>query len=74
MLVLAQLFHSLLHHGRRPYVAVLLLTAAGVGAGQLWDALGLPARGVGQVNLMPALVFAIVLQPLAKRLTLRLLP
>ena len=74
VLVLAQLFHSVVHYGRRPYVPVLLLTAAGFGAGQVWDVLGLPALRLGQVNLLPALVFAIALQPLAKRLTLTLLP
>ncbi len=74
VLVLAQLFHSLLHHGRRPYVPVLLLTATGVSAGQLWDVLGLPGLRLGQVNLLPALVFAAALQPLAKQLTVRLLP
>ena len=74
VLVLAQVFHSLLHHGRRPYVSVLLLTAAGVSAGQLWDVLGLPGLRLGQVNLLPALVSAAALQPLAKQLTVRLLP
>jgi len=74
VLVLAQLFHSVVHYGRRPYLSVLVLTAAGFGAGQVWDVLGLPALRLGQVNLLPALVFAIALQPLAKRLTLRLLP
>lgn len=74
VLVLAQLFHSLLHHGRRPYLPVLLLTATGVSAGQLWDVLGLPGLRLGQVNLLPALVFATALQPLAKQLTVRLLP
>lgn len=74
VLVLAQLFHSLLHHGRRPYVSVLLLTVAGMSAGQLWDVLGLPGLRLGQVNLLPALAFATALQSLAKPLTVRLLP
>lgn len=73
-LVLAQLFHSMLHNGRRAYVPVLLLTSAGVVAGQVWDLLGLPALRLGQVNLVPAVLFATALQPLAKRLTLILLP
>ncbi|HKA10662.1 MAG TPA: hypothetical protein VKI99_09350 [Candidatus Dormibacteraeota bacterium] len=74
VLLLAQLFHSLLHHGRRPYVPVLLLTLAGMSAGQLWDVLGLPGLRLGQVNLLPALLFATALQPLVKPLTVRLLP
>src|SRR5262249_57910496 len=74
VLLLAQLFHSLLHHGRRPYVPVLLLTLAGMSAGQLWDVLGLPGLPLGQVTLLPALLFATALQPLVKPLTVRLLP
>jgi hypothetical protein len=72
VLLLAQLFHAAWHVGRRRYLAVLLLTAAGVAAGQLWDVLGLPALRLGQVNLLPAVLFAIALQTLAGRLTLRL--
>jgi hypothetical protein len=72
-LLLAQLFHSLLHHGRRTYLAVLILTSAGMVAGQLWDVLGLPVVRVGQLNLLPALVFATAFQALAKRLSVVLL-
>jgi hypothetical protein len=72
VLLLAQLFHLAWHHPTRRYLAVLLLTAAGVGLGQLWDVLGLPALRVGQLDLLPAVVFALLLQAFARRLTLRL--
>ena len=72
VLVLAQLFHVVWHSARRRYLAVLLLTAAGIGLGQLWDALGLPALRLGQLDLLPAVLFALVFQAFARRLTLRL--
>jgi len=72
VLLLAQLFHVLWHDGRRRYLAVLLLTAAGVGLGQLWDLLGLPGLRLGQLDLLPAVLFALFLQAFARRLTLRL--
>lgn len=71
-LLLAQLLHALWHNGRCAYLAVLILTVAGVLLGQLWDELGLPALRLGQLNLLPAVVFAIALQVLGRRLTLRL--
>jgi len=71
-LLLAQLLHALWHNGRMRYLAVLILTVAGVLLGQLWDVLGLPALRLGQVNLLPAIAFATALQVLARRLTLRL--
>ena len=72
VLVLAQLFHVAWHSPHRRYLAVLLLTAAGVLAGQLWDALGLPALRLGELDLLPAVLFAAALQPLARRVTLLL--
>ena len=72
-LLLAQVFHAGWYRTtRRHYLAVLLLTAAGMLAGQAWDALGLPGIHLGQLNLLPAVLFAAALQPLAPRLTLRL--
>ena len=71
-LLLAQLLHALWHNGRCRYLAVLILTAAGVLLGQLWDVLGLPALRLGQLNLLPAVLFATALQVLGRRLTLRL--
>jgi len=71
-LLLAQLLHALWHNGRCRYLVVLLLTAGGVLLGQLWDVLGLPGLRLGQVNLLPAVLFATALQALSRRLTLRL--
>ncbi len=71
-LLLAQLLHVLWHAGRCRYLAVLILTTAGILLGQAWDALGLPGLRLGQLNLLPALLFATALQPLGRRLTLRL--
>lgn len=72
-LLLAQLFHWVRHDGRSKYLAVLLLTAAGMAIGQGWEALGLPGLRLGQVNLLPAVLFAGALQTLSVRLTLRFL-
>lgn len=71
-LLLAQLLHTLWHDSRRRYRVVLVLTAAGVLLGQGWDVIGLPALRLGQLNLLPAILFAAALQMLARRLTLRL--
>ena len=75
LLVLAasQLFYALLPQRPRPYLAVLALTAAGWLAGQLWQTFGLPAARVGEANLLPALVFALLLQPAAPYLPIHLL-
>ncbi len=69
-LVLAQLLHALWHSGRCRYPAVLILTVAGVALGQLWDVAGLPALRLGQLDLLPAIAFAIALQPFGRRLSL----
>lgn len=71
-LLLAQLLHALWHSGRCRYRAVLLLTVAGVALGQVWDVVGLPALRLGQLNMLPAILFAIGLQPFGRRLSLRL--
>jgi len=71
-LLLAQLLHALWHSGRCRYLAVLLLTVAGVALGQVWDVVGLPSVRLGQLDLLPAIVFAIGLQPFGRRLSLRL--
>lgn len=71
-LLLAQLLHALWHSGRCRYRAVLLLTVAGVVLGQAWDVVGLPAVRLGQLDLLPAILFAIGLQSFGRRLSLRL--
>lgn len=72
VLVLSQILYALWPYRRRRYLPALLLTAAGVAAGQVWDWVGLPGVRLGAANLLPAVVFAIALQPLAERLHLRL--
>ncbi|MGH7902498.1 MAG: hypothetical protein ACREPA_00030 [Candidatus Dormibacteraceae bacterium] len=66
ILILSQLLYSLLRWGGG-YVAVLLLTAAGIGLGQLWRVIGLPGIGLGDLNLLPGVVFAVALRSLAGR-------
>lgn len=68
VLILSQLFYAFWPHRERSYLAVLLLTAAGVLLGQGWQYVGLPAIGVGEANLLPAALFALLLQPPAARL------
>jgi hypothetical protein len=66
ILVTSQVFYAALPYRRRAYVPVLVTTAAGIGLGQLWDYLGLPSLNLGQANVLPALAFALLLQPLAR--------
>jgi uncharacterized protein (DUF486 family) len=66
VLVTSQLFFAFLAYRRRSYLPILLMTAVGFGLGQLWDFLGLPALRMGQADVMPALLFALLLQPLAR--------
>jgi len=42
------------------------MTAIGFGLGALWDFLGLPSLRLGQANLVPAVMFALLLQSLAR--------
>ena len=71
VLVTSQLCYALLPYRRRAYLPVLALTAAGLALGQLWDFLGLPAWRLGGAAIIPGLVFALALQPLAGRLPIR---
>jgi hypothetical protein len=71
VLVLSQLLYALWPYRRRSYVPALLLTALGVMLGQAWDVFGLPALRLGEANVLPAVLFAIALQPLADRLPIR---
>lgn len=66
VLIVSQLFFAFLPYRRRAYLPVLAMTAAGFALGQAWDFLGLPAVRLGQANLLPAIVFALLLQPLAR--------
>ena len=66
VLIVSQLFFAVLPYRRRAYVPILVMTALGFGLGQLWDFLGLPSARLGQADILPALVFATLLQPLAR--------
>lgn len=66
VLIVSQLFYAFLRYRRRAYLPILLMTAIGFGLGQLWDYLGLPSARLGQANVVPAIVFALLLQPLAR--------
>jgi hypothetical protein len=67
-LITSQLFYALLPYSRRSYLAILLLTAVGFGLGQAWQYLQLPSIHIGEGNVLPGLLFAAALQPLAPRL------
>jgi hypothetical protein len=66
VLITSQLFYAFLPFRRRTYVPVLVMTAIGFGLGQLWDYIGLPSIRLGQANIVPAILFALALQPLAR--------
>jgi hypothetical protein len=66
VLILSQLFYAFLPYRRRSYVPILAMTTIGFGLGQLWDYLGLPSWRLGQANVAPAILFAVLLQPLAR--------
>lgn len=66
VLIVSQLCFAFLPYRRRAYVPILVMTAAGFALGQFWDYLGLPAARMGQANVLPALPFALLLQPLAR--------
>jgi hypothetical protein len=66
VLIASQLFFAFLPYRRRAYVPILAMTAIGFLLGQAWDFLGLPSVRLGQANLLPAVAFALLLQPLAR--------
>ena len=66
VLIVSQLCYAFLPYRRRAYVPILLMTSIGFGLGQTWDFLGLPSARLGQANVLPALVFALLLQPLTR--------
>jgi len=66
VLIVSQLCYALLPYRRRAYIPILVMTALGFGVGQLWDFLGLPSARLGQANVLPGALFALLLQPLAR--------
>ena len=66
VLIVSQLCFAFLSYRRRAYVPILVMTTIGFALGQLWDYLGLPVLRLGQANMVPALPFALMLQPLAR--------
>ena len=66
VLITSQVFYAALRYRRRAYVPILITTAAGFVLGQLWDYLGLPSIRLGEANVLPAVGFALLLQPLAR--------
>ncbi|TME40531.1 MAG: hypothetical protein E6I61_09140 [Chloroflexi bacterium] len=65
-LIVSQLCYAFLPYRRRAYIPILVMTTIGFGLGQLWDFLGLPSLRLGQADLLPGLLFALLLQPLAR--------
>jgi hypothetical protein len=66
VLIFSQLFYAFLPYRRRAYLPALAMTVLGFALGQLWDYLGLPSLRLGQANALPAILFALLLQPLAR--------
>jgi hypothetical protein len=66
VLITSQVFYAALRYRRRAYLPVLLTTAIGFALGQLWAYLGLPSLNLGQANVLPAVIFALLLQPLVR--------
>jgi hypothetical protein len=66
VLIVSQLCYAFLPYRRRAYIPILVMTTIGFGLGQTWDYLGLPSWRLGEANFLPALVFALLLQPLAR--------
>ncbi len=66
VLITSQVFYAALRYRRRSYLPVLLTTAIGFGLGQLWSYLGLPSLNLGQANVLPAVIFALLLRPLVR--------
>jgi hypothetical protein len=66
VLIFSQVFYAFLPYRRRAYLPVLAMTAIGFALGQLWDYLGLPSLRLGQANVLPAIPFGLLLQPLAR--------
>jgi uncharacterized membrane protein YqgA involved in biofilm formation len=66
-LIASQLFYAFWPYSKRNYAAILVLSAVGFALGQGWQYLQLPSFHLGEGNILPALLFAALLQPLAPR-------
>ena len=66
VLIFSLIFYGVLPYRRRAYIPILVVTAAGFALGQLWNFLGMPSLRLGQANMIPAIAFALLLQPLAR--------
>lgn len=67
-LLYALLSYAFWPHRRRSLAAILLLCLLGQLLGQGWQYVGLPSLHLGEGNLVPGVLFAAGLQPLASRL------
>ena len=74
VLIVSQLLYALWPYRRRRYLVTLVTTTIGFVLGQLWAIAGLPALQLGDVNLLPALVFAVLAQPAVDAAWTRLRP
>lgn len=63
VLITSQLLYALWPYRRRRYLVTLVTTTIGFVLGQLWAVTGLPALQLGDVNILPGLVFAVLAQP-----------
>lgn len=72
-LAVANVVYALWPMRGRRYLRILITSAVGIVLGQIWALVGLPALQLGDANLLPGLLFALLLQPLAERLAPRAL-
>jgi hypothetical protein len=70
-LIVAQLLYAFWPYRRRRFGVVLLATGIGLVLGQLWALWGLPGHQLGDANLLPGVLFAVLMQPLADRVLIR---
>jgi hypothetical protein len=66
VLILSAAFYAVLPYRKRAYIPILVVTALGFALGQGWDYVGLPSLRAGQANVLPAALFALLLQPAAR--------
>jgi len=68
ILITSQLLYVVPLQPRPRYPALVFLTGWAFAIGQVWGVLGLPAVSLGEANLVPSLLLALALRPLAGRL------